>query len=83
MAILIYFTFSSLIVQIKLSMLISICLTLLPGGSCSEFAKDTSRKWWGVENVISDAKINFLSKLIQKLCHFFHFFALIMQIYAN
>ena len=72
MAILVHFTFSSLIVQIMLSMLISICLTLLPGGSCSEFAKETSIKKRGVENVSSDAKINFLCKLIQKLCHFLH-----------
>ena len=69
--------------QIMLSMLISICLTLLPSVSCSEFAKDSSIKKRGVENISSDEKINLSSKLIQKLCHLFQIFDLIMQIYAN
>ena len=32
------------------------------------------------KDIVSDAKIDFLSKLIQKLCHLFQFFELIMQI---
>ena len=44
---LVHFTFSSLIMQIMLSMLISICLPLLPNGCFSEFAKDTSIIEWG------------------------------------